>query len=96
MKEIVRNWDMPVNEWTQGTVIDYVVWVKDTYGEEEAKKLFAYAKGYRAIKDAMVVEEPIDRQPTKIITSQKIVDEALAIMDNIFKEEYSKHEHNLT
>jgi len=54
----VRNWTKPVNEWTQGTVMDYVVWVKDTYGEEEAKKLFAYAKGYRAIKDVMVVEEP--------------------------------------
>ena len=60
--EIERNWDKPINEWSEGTVVDYVVWVKDTYGEEEAKKLFAYAQGYRAVKDVMWEE------PTLILT----------------------------
>jgi len=91
----VRNWNKPVNEWTQGTVIDYVVWVKDTYGEEEAKKLFAYAQGYRAIKDVMV-EEPIERQPTQILTSASLVNTAQRILNATIKDVYDKHEHNLT
>jgi hypothetical protein len=93
--EVVRNWNKPVNEWTQGTVMDYVVWVKDTYGEEEAKKLFAYAQGYRAIKDVMV-DDPIDRQPTQIITSAGMVKMAQEILNNSMREVIEKHEHNLT
>lgn len=93
----VRNWNRPVNEWSSGTVVDYVVWVKDTYGEEEAKKLFAYAQSYRAVMDVKhSVEEPIDRQPTQIITSAGMVKMAQEILNNSMREVIEKHEHNLT
>ena len=44
-------WNEPVNLWSAGQVRDYVVWVREAYGMKEAKKLFKYAKQYRAIKD---------------------------------------------
>jgi hypothetical protein len=91
----MRDWDKPVNEWSEGTVVDYVVWVKDTYGEGEATKLFAYAQGYRAVKDTMVVD-PIDRQPTSIITSAGMVKMAQQILNDSMREVIEKHEHNLT
>jgi hypothetical protein len=44
-------WNEPVNKWSHRCIGDYIIWVKEAYGMKEAKKLFKYAKQYRAIKD---------------------------------------------
>jgi hypothetical protein len=47
----IHQWNEPVNMWSHKLIGDYIIWVKEAYGMKEAKKLFKYAKQYRAIKD---------------------------------------------
>jgi len=85
----------PLKKWPSRARDKYYKWVKETYGDVVQPE--SYVEGYRAWRQLVWATDPVYyERPTKIITSQKIVDEALAIMNNIFKEEYSKHEHNLT
>lgn len=49
--EVKHQWNEPVNMWSHRLIGDYIIWVKEAYGMEEAKKLFKYANQYRAIKD---------------------------------------------
>lgn len=89
------SWRSSVKDWGGFRLADYIEWVIDTYGEEEANKLFAHADSYRAVMDVKnSVEEPIDRQPTQILTSASMVKAAQEILNNAMKDVYDKHEYN--
>jgi len=47
----IYEWNEPINLWSGALIRDYLIWVREAYGMKEAKKLFKYAKQYRAIKD---------------------------------------------
>jgi hypothetical protein len=83
----------PLKKWPSRVREVYFEWVKETYGDVAQPE--SYVEGYRAWKQVVwATEEPIYRQPTHLITSQKIINEALAIMNNTFKETYETHEYN--
>ena len=90
-------WNEPVNKWSHRCIGDYIIWVKEAYGMEEAKKLFKYAQQYRAIKDlnASAKEDLVDRQPTTLITSAGMVAMAQKILNESFKEAYENHNDRL-
>ena len=82
-------WNEPVNKWSHKLIGDYIIWVKEAYGMEEATKLFKYAKQYRAIKDLNASVKQVE--PTTLITSAGMVAMAQKILKESFKEVY---EHN--
>lgn len=56
--ELKLDWHMPVEKWDGFRLDDYIIWVRETYGVEEANKLFTYADQYRAVKDVANSVEP--------------------------------------
>lgn len=88
-------WNEPVNLWGAGQIRDYVVWVKEAYGMKEAKKLFKYAKQYRAIKDLQAsVREETNLSVTEMLArSMMNTKEVMAanLINTVFSEEYEKH-----
>jgi hypothetical protein len=90
-----RDWNEEAENWDIYTVDDYLAWVRDTYGADEVRKLFAYAKEYKAVMDVKnSIEDPIDRQPTQILTSASMVKMAQQILNDSMREVIEKHEHN--
>ena len=54
----MSDWNNDVVDWNRHRIEDYVKWVTDTYGAEEAKKLFAFAQPYRAVMDVQSIDLP--------------------------------------
>lgn len=73
----------------------YYVWVKETYGDVDNPN--KYTDNYRALKQLeWSMRSPIDKQPTRLITSAGMVKMAQQILNESMKEVYEKHGHNLT
>lgn len=89
----IHQWNEPVNMWSHKLIGDYIIWVKEAYGMEEAKKLFKYANQYRAIKDLNASVKQVE--PTTLITSAGMVAMAQKILNESFKEVYENHNNRL-
>ena len=89
-----RDWNKSIVDWDNHRLNDYYKWVKETYGDDEFLKGFIHVDGYRAVMDVKNSVEPIDRQPTQILTSASMVKAAQEILNNAMKDVYDKHEYN--
>jgi hypothetical protein len=90
----IYEWHTPFASWNRDLQCEFVKWLVDTYGDKGAHQYF---NEFRAVKDVMAsVQNPIDKQPTHIITSAGMVKMAQEILNNSMKEVYEKHGHNLT
>jgi len=98
MNEIYE-WNEPVNKWSHRCIGDYIIWVKEAYGMKEAKKLFKYAKQYRAIKDLNAsVKQEINQSVTDAL-AHSMMHTKEVIAANILQKHFKEHldyldEHN--
>jgi len=93
--EVKHQWNEPVNKWSHKLIGDYIIWVKEAYGMKEAKKLFKYAKQYRAIKDLNAsVKQEINQSVTDALAhSMMHTKEVLAagILNKHFQDYIDEH-----
>lgn len=88
-----NEWNEPLKKWDAHRVKDFFTWAREVYGEEPFKEM---VESYRAVMDVKnSVEEPIERQPTQIITSAGMVKMAQEILNNSMREVIEKHEHGI-
>jgi hypothetical protein len=92
------DWNDKVSSWNKYRFKDYFRWVEQTFGEEEVIKGFVHLDEYRAVMDVKqsVKGSPIEKKPTKILTSAAFLAEAQQILNESLREAVEENEHNLT
>jgi hypothetical protein len=91
------DWNDRVSSWNKYRFKDYFGWVEKTFGEEEVIKGFAHLDEYRAVMDVKqsVKESPIEKKPTKILTSSAMLVEAQKILNESLREAVEENERGI-
>jgi asparagine synthetase B (glutamine-hydrolysing) len=85
----------PVRKWDWRNKDKYYKWVKETYGDVVNPD--AYVVGYRAWRELVwSMETPtlIDREPTQILTTTKMIEQAQQILSESIRKVYVDHANN--
>ena len=90
----MKNWRGKAREWSEETITEYVAWVRETFGEEEANNIFKRADQFRAVKEVEASVAPqtnpyTDALAHSMLHTKNVI--AANLLNKVFDEEYKEH-----